>query len=489
MKQIFTILLAVLITASVFAQSPEKMSYQAVIRDVSDNLITSTNIGMQISILQSSAGGTAVYVERHFPTTNANGLVSLEIGTGTIITGDFTTIDWANDIYFIKTETDLNGGASYTITGTSQLLSVPYALHAKTAENVTGTISETDPIFISSPANSITNTDITTWDNKLDSEIDGSITNEIQILSISNDTIYLTSGGFVKLPVGFDGQYSSLTGVPTNVSTFTNDANYLTTFTEVDGSVTNELQVLSISNDTIYLTNGGFAKLPTGFDGQYGSLSGAPTNVSSFTNDAGYVTSDSLTLSINGNDLSISGGNTVTLPSGGSSGGFQIFSTSGTFTIPEGVNQIIVEVWGAGGGGSAGGTSYGGNGGPGGGYGKEFINVTSGQAYAVTVGTGGNGGSGAYGAGTAGGTTSFGALVSATGGNGGTYNSIVPGGTSSATIFEKGASGGDNPSNCSVVGGGLVAGPKGNWGKGGDSGNCGSTSGLAGQNGYCIVYW
>ncbi len=128
-----------------FAQSPEKISYQAVIRDASDNLVTSHSVGMQISILQGSASGTAVYVETQAPTTNANGLVSIEIGAGTVVSGDFTTIDWANGPYFIKTETDPTGGETYTITGTSQLLRVPYALHAKTAETVSGGITETDP--------------------------------------------------------------------------------------------------------------------------------------------------------------------------------------------------------------------------------------------------------------------------------------------------------------------------------------------------------
>jgi len=163
MKQVFTFLAAVLLTASVFAQSPEKMSYQAVIRNTSNQLVTGQSLGMQISILQGSASGTAVYIERHFPTTNANGLVSLEIGTGTVVSGNFTTIDWANGTYFFKTETDLTGGANYTITGTSQLLSVPYALHAKTAETLSGGITETDPIFVASPANGITNTNISNW--------------------------------------------------------------------------------------------------------------------------------------------------------------------------------------------------------------------------------------------------------------------------------------------------------------------------------------
>lgn len=132
-----------LICSSLWAQSPEKMSYQAVIRNSSNALITNTTVGMQISILQGSISGTAAYVETQTPTTNANGLVSIEIGGGTVVHGNFATINWANEPYFVKTETDpdgATGGISYTITGTSQLLSVPYALHAKTAETVTGGI-------------------------------------------------------------------------------------------------------------------------------------------------------------------------------------------------------------------------------------------------------------------------------------------------------------------------------------------------------------
>ena len=131
MRKIFTLLLAVLLTAIVFAQSPEKMSYQAVIRNSNDQLVTNQTVGMQISILQGSASGTTVYVETQTPTTNANGLVSIEIGGG----AGFDAIDWSAGPYFFKTETDPTGSTSYTITGTSQLLSVPYALHSKTADN------------------------------------------------------------------------------------------------------------------------------------------------------------------------------------------------------------------------------------------------------------------------------------------------------------------------------------------------------------------
>jgi hypothetical protein len=85
---------------------------------------------MQVSILQGSASGTALYVETHSAATNTNGLVSIEIGGGTVTAGSFAAIDWANGPFFIKTETDPVGGTNYTITGTTQLLSVPYAMYA-----------------------------------------------------------------------------------------------------------------------------------------------------------------------------------------------------------------------------------------------------------------------------------------------------------------------------------------------------------------------
>jgi len=165
MKYLIAILTAVTVNAFVIAQSPEKISYQAIIRNSSDALVVNTQIGMQISILHESASGTPVYVETHAPLTNANGLVSIEIGEGTVVEGSFTSIDWASGPYFIKTETDPSGGTAYTITGISQLLSVPYALHAKTAETISGGITETDPVFDSSEASNITSNDLINLSN------------------------------------------------------------------------------------------------------------------------------------------------------------------------------------------------------------------------------------------------------------------------------------------------------------------------------------
>ena len=127
--------LMVFIAGSAMAQVPEKMSYQAVIRNSSNTLLTNQFVGMQISVLQGAPSGSAVYIETQNATSNANGLVSIEIGEGTVISGVFSGIDWANGPYFIKIETDPAGGTNYTIIGTSQLMSVPYALYAKTAGN------------------------------------------------------------------------------------------------------------------------------------------------------------------------------------------------------------------------------------------------------------------------------------------------------------------------------------------------------------------
>lgn len=123
-----------------FAQAPEKMSFQAVIRNASSNLVVNQGVGLRVSVLQGSASGTEVYKElfNPNPTTNANGLVSVEIGTGLVVTGTFAAIDWSAGPYFIKAEIDPTGGTSYTVVSSAQLLSVPYALSAKRAQTVDG---------------------------------------------------------------------------------------------------------------------------------------------------------------------------------------------------------------------------------------------------------------------------------------------------------------------------------------------------------------
>ena len=182
MKKLIHSIIVLLLSATVFAQAPQSFKYQAVARDASGEVIADQQVSFQISILQGTESGTAVYTEIHVDSTNQFGLVTLEIGTGTT-TDDFTTIDWGNGTYFIQIEMDATGGTSYTLMGTSQLLSVPYSLHAKTADSITGTVTENDPVYDASVASGITGTDTTNWNNKLDSETQ----NLADVLSQSND--------------------------------------------------------------------------------------------------------------------------------------------------------------------------------------------------------------------------------------------------------------------------------------------------------------
>ena len=137
MKKNYSTLVGLLLTASIFlvqhanAQAPQKMTFQSVLRNSSNVIIANMAVSMQFSVLQGSPSGTAVFVETQTATTNANGLVSVQIGAGTATIGTFAGIDWANGPYFIKTETDPAGGNNYTITGTQEMLSVPYVMYAE----------------------------------------------------------------------------------------------------------------------------------------------------------------------------------------------------------------------------------------------------------------------------------------------------------------------------------------------------------------------
>ncbi len=216
MKKIIT-LVAVLSFAAAFAQSPDKMSYQAVIRNSSNALVANTAVGVRISILQGSLFGASVYVETQTPTTNANGLISIEIGSGTPINGTMAAINWGNGPYFIKTETDPTGGTNYTITGTSQLLSVPYSLYSK----------------------------------KSGYDGDSSSTNELQTMSKSGNTITLSNGGG-SFSIN-DYQTISRAG---NTVTLSNSGGSFSV-NDADSNPSNELQTLTQNGYSVSLSNGG----------------------------------------------------------------------------------------------------------------------------------------------------------------------------------------------------------------------------------------
>ncbi|HOY31638.1 MAG TPA: hypothetical protein PKW80_07135 [Bacteroidales bacterium] len=184
------------------AQTPEKFNYQTVVRDNSGNIVANQPVSFRISILQGSVSGDAVYVETQKDTTNTFGLSVLKIGDGTPLAGTMAAISWANNTYFIKVELDQSGGSSFVLMGITQLISVPYAFHSKTADSITGTLHEADPVFDASVARSITNTDTACWNNKLDSS-----DLEMPKNVVSGDIAYFNGTSWVAVPIGLPGQY------------------------------------------------------------------------------------------------------------------------------------------------------------------------------------------------------------------------------------------------------------------------------------------
>ena len=153
MKKLLLALVALAtFSISMFGQSPEGFNYQAVIRNASNVIVSNQAVGLRMTLQQGAIGGATVYSETFAVTTNANGLVNVQIGNGSVLSGTFATINWANGPYFIETAVDATGGSSYVVMGTSQLMSVPFALYAKTSGNGQGPVGAQGPAGVTGAA-------------------------------------------------------------------------------------------------------------------------------------------------------------------------------------------------------------------------------------------------------------------------------------------------------------------------------------------------
>lgn len=313
MKRTTLLIAFMFCVAALFSQAPEKFTYQAVVRNASNALVANAQVGVHVTILQGSTSGSPVYAESHIVMSNANGLVTLNIGGGSVLNGSFEAIDWSDGPFFLKTDIDPNGGNEYSIMSTQQLLSVPYALYANEAAN-----------SFSGDYNDLTNKP----------QIPQVPTN---VSAFNNDAGYLT--GYTETDPQYNAwnkDYNDLINkptiptVPTNVSAFNNDAGYITGYTETDPQYNawnkdyNDLinkpviptvptNVSSFNNDAGYITlnqvpaqmnadwnaTTGAALIlnkPTLFSGNYNDLTNlpqipqVPTNISAFNNDVGYIT-------------------------------------------------------------------------------------------------------------------------------------------------------------------------------------------------------
>jgi hypothetical protein len=130
MKSTILFLLGIVITFGSFGQVAQKFNYQAVVRNNTGVIVTNQNIAVKAEIIDSNST-TILYSETHTVTTNAQGLFALQVGGGSAKSGVFANIDWSAGNRYIRTSVDLTGGTNFQLIGTSQLLSVPYALQAK----------------------------------------------------------------------------------------------------------------------------------------------------------------------------------------------------------------------------------------------------------------------------------------------------------------------------------------------------------------------
>ncbi len=322
MKKTILLLSLILFSFAAIAQAPQGFKYQTVVRNPSGAIYANKVVSLRISILQGTPSGTSVYSETHNTTTNDFGIVNINIGMGTLLSGNFASINWGADDYFVKTEIDMNGGTTFQFMGTSQLLSVPYALYAaksanaaddydKDSTNELQTVTKVgNTVTLSKGGGSFTDTDTDNQTLSLNGtqlhisngnsitiggtvDLDWDPTNELQSLSLAGDSLKISMGTGVLFPHDYDtdstNELQTITKVGNTITLSNGGGNVIDddnqnlsssgtgtdrtinitggTSTTIniadnDNDPTNELQTLSYSNDTLRLTQGNYVILP-----------------------------------------------------------------------------------------------------------------------------------------------------------------------------------------------------------------------------------
>lgn len=436
MKSFLSLFLIMLLAVGAYAQVPNLINYQAVVRNSTGVVVQNQMVGVKVTILAGSTSGPAVFSETHAPTTNTYGLINIKIGAGTNFGPQLSSIVWSADDYFMKVEIDPFGGTSYSITTTSQLISVPYALHAKTVEQ--NDDADADPGNEYNNMGQLNGTDLEITDgggtitvdlSSLEDDADPDPTNEIQTINKFGNIITLSLGGGAvtdevndadanpanELNTGFNlvgttlsitdaggtqsVNLSTVAGDPNttnelntsatlvgstlnitdpggtlsvNLSALGNDAdanpaNELNSsatlvgstlnITDAGGTIsvslaalgndadanpTNEIQTLSLVGNNLTISSGNTVALPANTDGQTLSLVGSNLTISGGNSVTLPADSDGQTLTLVGSNLTISGGNTVTLGGGTDSqtltlvGSDLSISNGNTITLPSG---------------------------------------------------------------------------------------------------------------------------------------------------------
>lgn len=334
-KSLFFLL--IIISSFAFSQIPQSFKYQAVVRDAVGVLSVNKIISVKTSILSGSSNGSSVYTETQTLSTNEYGVVSLNIGAGTLVSGNFSTINWGATTYFVKTELDINGGSTYVFMGTSQILSVPYALYAEkagnsSADNDTSATNEIQTLSIAGKNLSISNAN--------------TIVLPQDSLSITGYTLGITNGNTINLP---PPQTISILGDSLHISNA--NAVYLSGSVDLDASPTNELQTLTRVNDTLKISMGNNVVFPHDNDkdsiNEIQNLSISAKIISlSKANSITLNDNDSIneiqTLNLNQGTLAISKANTIHLPDSSATNELQTLSISNdTLKLSQG-NSVLL---------------------------------------------------------------------------------------------------------------------------------------------------
>ena len=263
MKRLTFISICLFAAIQLIAQAPQGFKYQTALRDVNGLVLANKLVSIKASLLAGSASANAIYEETHSIATNEFGIASLNIGQGTTLSGAFATIDWGANTYYLKIDLDVSGGSNYVFMGTTQLLSVPYAMYAQTAGNASDdmdkdTTNEIQNLTLNGNTIGITNgnTIVLPPDNDADT------TNEIQTIALQGNTLSISKGNSIVLSgaVDLDSdptnelQTLSILGDTISIS----GKNKITLPVNNDRDSLNELQVLSLSNDTLRLSKGNY---------------------------------------------------------------------------------------------------------------------------------------------------------------------------------------------------------------------------------------
>lgn len=320
MKNLLSIIFSFILSVGILAQAPQMIDFQAVARDQDGAVISDTDIAVRISILKNTTTGPIAYQERHSVTTDLYGHFVLHLGGGEPLQHQFDNIDWSTGSHFVKLEMDINGGSSYKDLGTLELMSVPYALYAENVRNV----------------------------NDADADPD----NELQQLSLSGTQLTLSDGGgtvtlpstggggdnwgvqYVETDATIDGKGTTSDPVKVARQGATsqqvlkwNGSTWLPKNDEVndaDADPDNELQSLSINGNKLSISDGNTVTLPdgSGFSGDWNDLSNVPAGFADDKDDVNDNDHDpenelqTLTLSLDGARLGLTHGNYVALYDG-----------------------------------------------------------------------------------------------------------------------------------------------------------------------------